>query len=618
MKRKLHKLLSEGEGRQLLWLFIATLGTFLFFKLAITILFPNWEFAWQDIAALYLDAGCFEGAGEHDLLRLSIALVGVFVFSALLVSVFTNIFENVSAAYRKGEGRYSFNDHILILGGGTMLTDLLKGIANHGEWDGKDVLITTTTDVETLRDDTDAAIANTALSHRITYYHCDRITMRHLKEAHADKASVIYLIGEDNEPDHDAINIRCNQLLRQLCGTEGQPIVCYMVQDMHTSIEVANYLTKELGGSRLQTEIINASDYVAEQLLVNTDFLPAISADDTSSLHLVVIGSSRTSRAFASVAAHICHYPNFKRAGATTISFVDTDMRAAMNNFVANHQALFDLSNYRYVSEKLTEPHKPDERFGDFLDINWEFIDSHPADPFFRSLLDEWVNDEKQRIVVCVGYEEADRAVSTALHLPRAVYDAQTPVAIYLRNHQEIIEQAINSGRYGQLTCFGESSDGSDSLFLRRSLRGQRVNFIYDKAYGNPPSPTAEEAWRKLTNAHKLSSITSANALPLRLRSFAIEPTPTAIKNLTDSTMEQLAEVEHRRWMLSVLLMGYRAATKEARKDRSQFKRLKNEEFVHLDIAPWEELRGEEAKDMIIMENIPYIMDNGQPPATKW
>ena len=63
--------------------------------------------------------------------------------------------------------------------------------------------------------------------------------------------------------------------------------------------------------------------------------------------------------------------------------------------------------------------------------------------------------------------------------------------------------------------------------------------------------------------------------------------------------------------MLSVLLMGYSAAPAKERKDRSRFKELKSKEFIHLDIAPYDELEMEADKDRIIVNNIPYIM-NGE------
>ena len=97
----------------------------------------------------------------------------------------------------------------------------------------------------------------------------------------------------------------------------------------------------------------------------------------------------------------------------------------------------------------------------------------------------------------------------------------------------------------------------------------------------------------------------------MKLRAFGLEPTRASVDALDAEALEALSEVEHRRWMTTVLLTGYRAAPKCERSDRGRFKELKNKEFIHLDIAPYDELAHEADKDRLIVQNIPYIM-NGE------
>ncbi|MBP5488721.1 MAG: hypothetical protein J6X77_04035, partial [Bacteroidales bacterium] len=111
--------------------------------------------------------------------------------------------------------------------------------------------------------------------------------------------------------------------------------------------------------------------------------------------------------------------------------------------------------------------------------------------------------------------------------------------------------------------------------------------------------------------AHKLSSIASAASIPLKLRAFGIEPTRASVDSLSAEVLDSLSEVEHRRWMISVLLMGYSAAPSKERKDRSRFKELKKN-FIHLDIAPYSEIADEADKDTVIVKNIPFII-GGEP-----
>ena len=102
LKRRFDETLSEGRGMQLLWLVVITGFSFTIFWTIISIVFKDGSISWQDLIALFLDPGAFGGAGVHDIFRLIAALCGVFLFSALLISVVSNIFENISSSFKNG------------------------------------------------------------------------------------------------------------------------------------------------------------------------------------------------------------------------------------------------------------------------------------------------------------------------------------------------------------------------------------------------------------------------------------------------------------------------------------------------------------------------------------
>lgn len=607
-KRRLHKLISEGEGLQLIWLLLS-----LFLTIAVSmgiVRLYNWNLTWQDIVGLFLDGGTFaQYKDNHAIFRLLIALIGVFIFSSLVVSVFTNIFNNLSESYKKGRTRYRFKDHVLILGANHMLKDMLIALKNQPEYQGKDIVVMTVEDVERLRDNMNALLGDKVLSRRITYYHDERCSEKHLLGACADKASAIYLIGENDEVSHDSLNLECLKSLKELCRNSTHPINCYMTVESHSSQDVIQYMARDKFPTKLRTEIISDSDYSVEQLLVETDFLPAIKETDDTYLHVVITGNSRISRSFAIVTAGICHYPNFQKGKRRTlITFMGRNMRSEMDNYVSNHKNIFDLSHYRYVSQDGVEVHGPVEGYGDFLDVEWEFVEGSVSSPHCRDILEKSSMDSHQRLVVAICSENDDTNISTALHLPEIIYKHKTPIAVYQREHSALIMEAIAGNRYGRLAFFGEPADIEDALFLRRSLRGRRVNNLYDQEYGNPPAASPDEAWASILPVHQLSSIASANSIPLKMRCFGLEPTRESVDSLSEEQWESLSEVEHRRWMMSVLLMGYKAAPYSVRRSREDFKRLKEEEYIHLDIAPYDELLHEAEKDKLIVINIPYIM----------
>ena len=531
----------------------------------------------------------------------------VLILSALMISVFSNVFSNISESYRRGERRYRFSGHVLILGGSRQLVGMLKALRDSREHDGKEIVVMTSGDVESLRAEMEVAVNDTRFSKRLTWYHGDRSNEDDLRSARAAYASAVYLIGEDGEEAHDSLNISSLDLLEGICAGPGAPIPCFVTLEMHASLDIFQYLPNR-SASRLRLEIIHTGDYLAEQLLVYTPFLPVPGEEEY--LHVVVAGSARTARSFATVAAHICHFPGFADGKRRTrISFVDTGIRERMDQFVSNHQNLFDLSHYSYVTPEGRETVPPRPEFGDFQDIEWEFIDSSLASPYVRAELVRWAQDAGQKLLLAICHEDSDANLTAALHLPKDLYAARIPIAVYQKEQGELMEKAVATGRFGNITCYGESGQVRDALFLRRSLRGKRVNYLYDLEFGNPPAAGADEAWANLSFAHKLSSIASANSIPLKLRSFSLDATRSCMDALDAGLLESLAEVEHRRWMTSVLLMGYSAAPKAQRADRSRFKELKNEQFIHLDIAPYDELRHEADKDRLIVMNIPYILN---------
>ena len=602
-RRKIDRLLSVGEGKQLAWLTVVVLVMYGLFCLIGRI----WGLDWTDVLALYLDAGNFPLDHQaSDIFSLVVALVGLLILSAVLISLFSNVISNISESYRKGERRYRFRDHVLILGGSRQLVGMLNALRENRASDGKDIVVLTSADVEKLRAETEIAVDDARFCKRVTWCHGDRSNEEDLLSVRVAKASAIYLIGEDGEEAHDSLSVSSLDLLERICAGPGVPIPCFVTLDMHASLDIFQYLPNR-SASRLQTEIIHTGDYIAEQLLVDSLFLPVPTEGEF--LHIVIAGSARMARSFASVAAHICHFPGFAVGKhRTRISFVDAGIRERMDEFVSNHQSLFDLSHYSYVTPEGREEMAPRKEFGDFQDIEWEFIDSPLASPYVRGELVGWAQDAGKNLVLAICQEDSDANLTAALHLPKELYAAGIPIAVYQKEHGVLMDKAVATGLFGNICCYGESSPANDALFVRRSLRGKRVNYLYDLEYGNPPAANAEEAWAALPFAHKLSSIASANSIPIKLRSFSLEASRTCMDGLAADTLEALAEVEHRRWMTSVLLMGYSAAPAAERSDRSRFKELKKQ-FIQLDIAPYEELAGEADKDRLIVMNIPYILN---------
>ena len=601
IKRKIERLLSQGRGKQLLWLSMLVV-------IALMILFViNSLFIGMNSQEIVPNFFGIKTIGEYMWFKFSIALAGTLLFSSLLISVISNILKNISESYKIGESKYVFKNHILIIGGAQRLGDMLIAIRDDKDLKKKNVLVMTASDVQKLRHKMERHLADSAFCKHVNYFHRDRNNLTALKDAYADKASMIYIIGEDNEIAHDALNIRCLNLLKKLCGKSGPIIPCYVVVEMHTTQEVFNYLTDDTS-SRLNVEIVNESDYAVEQLLVNTDFLPALTQEDKEQrLRVIIFGKTSIARSFATQIAQICHYPNYEGLKTRTIiSLVDYN-DADMYSLVAHYSNMFELCHYKYISSKETKDYYPQTKYGDFLDFEWEFVGEQLSSPLVINLIESWTKDPLTNTVFAIC-EESDAAnVYLSSHLPRIVYDQGINIAVFQNNYSDVINNANESGMFGNIFVFGKAQQREDVLFLKRSSVGKRINRIYDLKYGMPPAKDEEEAWNKLPFIHKYSSIASGNSIRLKSRCFNLIPTDNFFRKLTPKELHSIAEVEHRRWMATELILGYRAAPIKERQDRSHFKELKAS-FIHLDIAPFSELCGEEEKDLHIIQNLPYIV----------
>lgn len=632
LKRRFDGFLSEEHILQQLLALIVVLVASFFIFWGISALFYGSIFRWQDIIALYLDPGVFGGAGEHDAFRLIITFVGIFVFTALLITVFTNVFSNISEAYKKGERRYKgLRGHTVILGANRMLIGMLSRLRTDGS--NNPILIMTSTPIEPLRDKVEAYFGDKHFMDRLYFYFDARDNENNLKDACVLDAKEIFIIGEEGEVDHDSVSISCCEKLEKICAGSGPAIKCFLILDSQSSADVYHYYSRKFSNNtRLKVDVIDIKEYIAEQTLLGLngkEQLPidgkGIGKESDNYLNFIVYGFTPMAKAVARTAAHLCHFPNFDEktnARRTVITIIDSDIKSKMNRFISEYSNLFELSHYKYISFEdnggINVRHsEPLKEYGDFLDIEWVFVDTDTSSPECKNYVESIVNDESQTLAVAICQESQDNNISNALHLPERIYDKarNIPIYVHLWERGDVINKAYETGQFGNIYCFGTGTIADrDPLFRDRLERGQRVNSVYAKLYSGPE-------WYDLIEAHKFSSIYCANSIPVKERSFG--------ENLLEQKYDVCA-TEHRRWVIGELLLGFKAYTE---KERTEYKRKINSEILkcgkksesetwkwlksqrkktykHIDIDAFDSLvdEDEKQKDMAIVANIPYIL----------
>lgn len=543
LKRKFNKILTHGTGSQLLLLLFIVALFFLFFLLISAIF--GWGYGWQEIIAMFLDPGGFGGSGEHDGFRLVVTLVGILLFSTLLISVFNNIFDNISESAKTGAIRYRVRNHILILGSNHHLYPMLNALFEEG---GKqDIVIMTKGDVEALNTQITNRFSNKRFINRILLYQGAWDTLEELSTAYPQYAEKIYIIGE-GDSENDSTNMRCYNLLKGICKTSKKPIHCFVMMENGSTFDMFMRGKSCLSTDKLKIDIVNTREYAAEQVLTDDSFLPVIKAGDPHYSHFVVLGTSGMAKAIAFTAAHNSHYPRINGAiRHTRISIIGTDMRSWMDNLAASRPGLFLRSRYTYIAPDGTEErHLPEK---DFLDIEWEFIDMSDASPQARKMLESWASDhEHQYLRIAICHDRQAECIASLLHLPPVIYDKQhpTPICIYLEEGCETALSAIETGEYGIVKPFGPAmGSANDPLFKSRSERGILLNGIYNVGNKGVDHYQLEEAWYNGSETDKFASTYCANALNFRWFNFD-----------TKSDREPIYEAEHRRWMTTKLLMG--------------------------------------------------------------
>ena len=631
-KRFFYGKLSEGRGVQLLIVAGLIIVLFLIFW-GLSALFWYDDFKWQDIIAHFLDPGVFAGPGDHDWFRLLITIVGVFFCAALLTTAVINIFENIGESYKKGEARYRMKGHVLILGANHMLIGMLNKLRDaKDEYQGKQIVIMTTQSVEQLRDRIEAYFGDDRFMKRISYYFDERDELNNLQEANADKAFAVFVIGEDGEDNHDAINLKCLQNLQLICREAINPIHCYVVMDSLTTMRIYDYTTEsDNHNPKLLVDVIHADEYEAERVITSDQFpgldrsfgvdgtpIPGIGPHSEQHAHLVVFGMGQMGQSFAMAAANLMHFPNFKDGkNRSIITFIGENIRNVVEEFQCRFTNLFELSHSQFISfdgegkEHVVEKHPNTKDYDDFLDIEWCFIEASPFHPNVRNRLSSWAKDIKQSLSLAICYGSSTTNTDIALNLPQEVYRVgHIPIFVHIQDFDNAIEKAKLTKRFGELRQFGAASTAVllDPLFQERTRRGMRVNLLWDQKFnkdeeGNPKHDNYadEKIWygSDCREVDKQSSIYCGVSVNTKLRSFGLAP--EGLKSLSLDIVESLCEVEHRRWVSSEFLMGYRAPAKGQEPNKK--------DFIHPDMIPFDKLpENEKGKDRVIIDNLSFII----------
>ena len=617
------------------------------------------DYPWNiRILELILDPGAFVDSHQYaggDIFvicfQLFITIIGAVLFTSFLINSIGNWLDRRIDKVNKGRMTYPFDGHIVFFGANSMLETVLVALTSDKRNEGRDYVILTDGDVESVRDRIYAVLSERFFKNVYVLYG-DRTQMQSCENLCVTRAKSIYVLGEDGEAYHDARNLENLNLLTSLTFA-GSGADCYLVLDRMSSVRSFLGKNKTASTETLRITVINAVENIAQRVIVSRAYnsntrYPAldgtgIDAESDKQVHMVICGMTQVASAMATTAAQVCHFPNFRTKGIRTkITFVMENIRQEMDFFRGRYPALMDLSYHSLISfdkdggKTVTAFYPKTEYLSDggaddpkgFLDIEWEFVDagieSEPVRAMLRESASRHVHGKEQLTLVVCGHS-SESNVAASMCLPDEIYESRIPVFVYQPFSGEVMEYARMTDRYQSVFPFGFKEDCFDAWLQTRLARARRVDYIYSHkdAVEMPADEALMPAWFGLKYAFQLSNLYAANSFETKLRSVRGENPDLALP-LTDEEIQILAYIEHNRWNVERLLSGYSAIPAEVRKrmfaeaassdpavaaaakaEHDAFK----ERFRHRDIAPYSEI-GDSIKDidMSMVSKIPLMM----------
>ena len=599
------------------------------------------------LICLFIDPGSVANVpAELRWFSLIVAIMGLLLFTGLLISVVSNMLERHVERYREGNISYPLEKHVVIIGFDEMVPMLVLQICTDPQYEDCYILIQSVQPSSEVRNRIHTVL-DTELEKRVLVLHAQRNSTEELEKLYTTSAREIFLIGESNEYDHDSLNI--DSLQKIVAIHRKKPncpritvSVLFEYQTTYAAFQVSDLA--EEWRKQIDFHPFNFYEEWAKKLLVKRHYgeenakveYPALDREPITwesdrYVHFVIIGMSRMGVALGVEAAHLLHFPNFCRDKRlkSRITFIDADADKEMNFFRGRYRHYFDLSlSYYRDMEQIEKVHTilPNQIYGkevNFLDIEFEFIKGQAETPEIQQLLAQWAKDPQQELSIAICLNFPPQSMAMGLYLPDVIYDQNIPVFIRQETSSALLDMLNNRikkeslNRYSHVYPFGMLTNCFD-LDRHSARRAQLVNYIYDfkNKYKSSPAACPSESelldgWNKLQVALQWSNLYCADSVDLKLRSLGFGTTSPL--RLTTEQIELMAEVEHNRWNMEKLLLGYRKPTPEEEekcKDNAVRKEYKTKRFVHTDIRPYYQLEeGTKEYDRCISECLPLIAE---------
>lgn len=634
---------------------------------------------------LYISKGAEEGINWGFLIVSTLTfIIGIFIFNGIIIGIITNYLERRVRNHREGKTYYLKSGHYIIMGFDNMVPSIINHIFEKDE--DPYILILTSAKANEVREKLLKTFSPEQMK-RIIINFGHRVSTDSFKNINLENAWEIYVVGNHNKPEHDAINVESLDCIRRYLTQPGiksfpRRITCFFndadtyaafkTSDIFSEIEKLdveflpyNYLTG--WANRIFVTRHNKNHRPGGNYFEYPSVYGAgITSEDERFVHLVFTDVSPFSVALAMEAANLLHFANADKK-KTLITFIDPNMDTEKDRFISRNRHLFEIQPYLEIDltegSGATEHEKNeyvtfDKEDAGFLDVQFRFVKGDFFSKEVQDLIKNWAGEhtETQYLSLFFASPEQSRNFAMAMNMPDEVYDNEVNIFIhqnrsdnFVTNLREADKKRTDQspdyafvdgngslvtvphrGKFSNIYPFGmyDSAFCIDEASLRHA---KLINYLYktadytqrkftplsqlDTMSGEEVWKEANKLWNHLSVPLKWSNLYNAYSLrikmdtlkALRNRDVDFEGAP-----LSEEEIDILAKIEHNRWNVEKLLMGYRKARPSEDKYRHKTYAetlAKNKSlFIHHDIRPYSGLDSIYNLDREFIRYLPWII----------
>lgn len=520
---------------------------------------------------------------------LVLSISGTFVFSGLLISTITNVFEKRVALVREGLVNYYFSNHIVVLGYHDITKGLILQLLRNQIDKPCKIVVLTEGNVPDIRQ----SLRSEVTKQQFKYLHIlagKRTSVNDLNRCGVTRAIEIYIHGDRDENDHDPKSNDCilkiDNILKSLSHSPTTAIPCYVLFDSQTT-----HLLYQHGNIRpddntnfsscLNIQSFSFYEAWARKVFIDSpeengystlDFEP-IEADSDKYVHLIIAGMTRMGFALAVQAARIGHYANYQRQ-KTRITFIDAEAERERDFFASRYQSFYDAVDADFLDLSTGEKTMKHGRLP-FINISLSFIKGKFESPKVRDQLLHATSDPNALTTIAITFLSPSANLAGALYLPEEIYNRKVRVLVKQDSKHSAVslsipDQNIADARFKFVKAFG-MLDECPGLVCMDDFEAKLVNHFYYSGnqlptyFNEETYKTIQKQWDGLPERHKWSSRNNAESIVSKLRIGAlVNPSYNSLKELfTPKVIDLLALIEHARWNADTLLMGFRPPLKE-------------------------------------------------------